>query len=92
VKASIIELPSFMHIRPPRISPSFANLMPHFQNNGVWSSGLMDKSSPPRVPDLITILFLGIGMLGLGSLKKRMDSDHHITAGHHADRKAPRHL
>jgi hypothetical protein len=86
--ASVVGLPSFMHFGHPKYSPSFSWLLPRSQGTDASASGAADNNISPRLTDLISILFLGIGMLTLGILKRRMDSAHHMT-GLHADTSAP---
>lgn len=84
MKASIFELPSFMHARHPGYASSFSSLRPHIQGPAIMVPVIADKGTSPRLLDLVSMLFLGIGMLSLGILGKRIDGNHHLSDNHPA--------
>jgi hypothetical protein len=70
-QASIIGLPSFMHVRHSENTPHFSTRHDRFGLVGLRGSGAAGKAEAPELQDLSTMFFLGIGLLSLGSLGKR---------------------
>jgi hypothetical protein len=68
-RASMIELPSFAS--PHLDSSALSTLRNRFSLGGARGSGALQKSTAPQLQDLLFILFLGIGMLSIGTLSRK---------------------